>query len=439
MPTRSNTRLPFSLFLALRFLKPKRTFLSIITLISVLGVTLGIMLLIVVMSIMTGFGLELQKKVIGFEAHLMIGRNGILQDWRGIAEKVSATPGVTATAPFVMGPVIVEFQNHRLAPKIRGIDLEREMAITNLKDFIVAGEARLDGDEALLGSEVARALGAGVGDTITLYSPGNIGELMESLHSLETDAADDPSAREEKIGKIKEVILPRELTVTGIFESGRYLYDSEFILVPLHIGQEVYALGDGVHGLGVKTTDPYLAAEYQTAIEKRLDDGAYALTWMDLNRQLFEAIGMERGLLFFLMLCVSIVAGFCIMNTLITVTVLKTREVGIMKALGARTAQIVWVFLAQGIVVGLLGTVSGLGLGLLVVAGRNHLRDALSTVLGIQVFPPEVYEFSQIPAKVIPGDVAVICLCAFVICSLAALVPAWVAARLDPVKALRYE
>ncbi len=433
-------RLPFSLFLALRYLKPKRTFLSIITLISVLGVTLGISLLIVVMSIMTGFGLELQKKVIGFEPHIVLsrvsmGETTILRDWQSLADKVEKVPGVTATAPFVIGPVIVEFDGHRLAPKIRGIEIDRESVISNIKEFIISGEPDLEGDHVLLGSEVARSLHAAVGDTITVYSPRNMGELMDRLNELEDASAD----RAAQVERVREVVLPRELLVTGIFESGRFLYDSEFLMVPLHIGQELYDLEDGVHGLGVKTTNPYQAAVVRENLHTALSEDITAYTWMDMNRQLFDAISMERGLMFFLMLCVSVVAGFCIMNTLITVTVLKTREVGVMKALGAANAQVVWVFLLQGMVVGLLGTLSGLAVGIAVVMQRDLIQQMLSRVLGIEIFPAAVYEFSSIPAKIVPQDVAFICLCAFIICSLAAWLPAWVAARLDPVKALRYE
>jgi lipoprotein-releasing system permease protein len=164
-----------------------------------------------------------------------------------------------------------------------------------------------------------------------------------------------------------------------------------------------------------------------------------ALTWIDLNKQLFDAIRMERNVMFFLLLFIILVAAFGIMNTLITVTVQKTREIGIMKALGARTFQIIGVFLAQGIVVGVFGTLTGLLAGITLVQYRNQVSDWLATTLGIEVFPRSVYQFSEIPAEVVPQDVFIICVSAFVICSLAALIPAWFAARLDPVEALRYE
>jgi lipoprotein-releasing system permease protein len=235
------------------------------------------------------------------------------------------------------------------------------------------------------------------------------------------------------------MILPSQLTVTGIFESGRYLYDSEFLLVPLHIGQELYGLGGSVHGLSVRTVDPDRAAQIREEVRKRIPDTLSCSTWMDMNRQLFDAIAMERHVMFFLLMFIILVAAFGIMNTLITVTVQKTREIGVLKALGARTWQIVSVFLFQGMVVGLIGVASGLVLGMSLIRYRNQVSAWLYSTLGVEIFPRSVYQFNEIPAEVVPTDVALICVSAFVICSLAALIPAWIASRLDPVKALRYE
>jgi lipoprotein-releasing system permease protein len=423
----------FSLFLALRYLRPKRTFLSIITLISILGVTLGVMVLILVISVMTGFERELTRKVIGFDAHLVVSNSGVMEDWPEVMKEVAANKEVTAVAPFVQGPVLVEFQDRRMAPKIRGIDPDLEGKVTNIRDFIIAGTLDLDGDKVVLGSELARTLGANVGDKVNIFSPGNINEILKELDRVEKEG-DKTSA-----SALKQMILPMELEVTGIFESGRYLYDSEFLLVPLHIGQEIYNLGGGAHGLAVKTRDPFLADQVKSELNNSLTPPNLALTWIDLNKQLFDAIRMERNVMFFLLLFIILVAAFGIMNTLITVTVQKTREIGIMKALGARTLQIIGVFMAQGVVVGIFGTLTGLLTGITLVQYRNQVSDWLATTLGVEVFPRSVYQFSEIPAEVIPKDVMIICVSAFVICSLAALIPAWFAARLDPVKALRYE
>ena len=428
--------LPAPLFLAARYLRPKRTFLAVITLISVIGVTLGITVLILVMSVMTGFERELQRKVIGFDAHLLLTDNGLINGWKDLAKSAESAPGVVAAAPFVQGPVIVEFNHQRLAPKIRGIDPEREARVGDLSKFLVSGSLDLSGDSTVIGSELARTLGVKVGDIVTVYSPGNLGEVIDQLDRLKSKPGKSSA---EGIDQLRQMILPTQLTVTGIFESGRYLYDSEFLLVPLHIGQELYGLGGSVLGLSVRTVDPDRAAVIRDEVRKRIPDTLSCSTWMDMNRQLFDAIAMERHVMFFLLMFIILVAAFGIMNTLITVTVQKTREIGVLKALGARTWQIVSVFLLQGMVVGLIGVASGLVLGMSLIRYRNQVSAWLSSTLGVEIFPRSVYQFNEIPAEVVPTDVALICVSAFVICSLAALIPAWIASRLDPVKALRYE
>ena len=425
---------PFSLFLALRYLRPKRTFLSLITVISILGVTIGIMVLILVISVMTGFEEELRRKVLGFDAHLVAGGESVIFDWPAQATQIRAVEGVTGVAPFVQGPVLAEFMGRRLAPKIRAIDPEAEREVTALQDFMVAWELKLECNETVLGSALAGILGVGVGDTITVYSPGNLNEIIDGINAMEQGGDKAKTA-----GQLREMVLPLELTVTGIFSSGRYLYDSEFLLVPLHIGQELYGLGDVVHGLTIKTVQPYEAAAIRTRMEGRVDPALGVSTWMDMNRELFEAIHMERNVMFFILLFIVIVAAFGIMNTLITVTVQKTREIGILKALGARTGQIISVFVGQGIVVGLFGTAIGLGLGIWLVQYRNQVSQWLSGVLGIEIFPQSIYQFAEIPAEIVPSDIAIICASAFAICTVAAVIPAWFAARMDPVKALRYE
>jgi len=426
---------PFSLFLALRYLKPKRTFLSIITLISILGVTLGIMVLIVTISVMTGFRHELQSKILGFEPHIVVqNSSGVLEEWQDVLREVESVRCVVAAAPYVQGPVIAEFGNRRMTPVMRGIDPELEPRITDIAQFIEpGGEFDLSGDNVLVGSAIAAILDIHVGDKITIYAPGNLDTILDAIKEAEKDS--------KALGQVKKLVMPRDLTVTGIFNSGRYDYDVTFLLVPLHVGQELYGMieQDVITGIAVKTADAFRVAAVQEQLKAALPPGVVSETWEQRNKTFFDAVAMERNMMFFLLFFIVIVAGFCIMNTLITVIVQKTREIGIMKALGATTWQIIRVFLYQGMVVGFFGNVTGLALGMTLIQYRNEFKDWLGTLLGQEIFPASIYQFSGIPAKVIPHDVAVICLSAFVACSLAALIPAWFAARLDPVKALRQE
>lgn len=427
----------FSLFLALRYLKPKRTFVSTITLISILGVTLGITVLILVISVMTGFDNELRRKVLGFEPHVVVSNAGMLPDWRELSQTVAATPHVVASAPFVQGPVIAEHEGRIVTPMIRGIRIaDEEKIIDGLRGLVKegAGEFDLSGDSAVVGVDLAASLNVTVGGKITIYAPGNIRNIIDEIKN------EQPGEKSKTLADLKgDLVLPAELTITGIFTSGRYVYDSNVLFIPLHVAQELYSLEGGVHGLAVRVTEPYLASEVKASLNAAIEPPTMAETWIDRNRDLFDAIRLERNVMFFLLLFIVIVAAFGIMNTLITVTVQKTREIGIMKALGATTGQIIWVFLAQGMVVGFFGNITGLACGMALIRWRNEFKEWLAQVLGIQIFPADVYQFSEIPAEVVPHDVAIICLSAFAICSLAALIPAYFAARLDPVKALRYE
>ena len=289
-------KLPFSLFLALRYLKPKRTLISIITLVSVLGVTLGVTVLILVISVMTGFDRELRQKVIDFDAHILVTTEGVMTDWRDLTVKIRNTPGVVATAPYIQGPVIVEFQNRRLAPMIRGIDPAEEEKVIPIRKFIKLGKLDLEGDSTVVGVDLAQKLGLTVGDKLTVYSPGNLGEILDKLKALDQKQG---AEKEKAIDDLREVVLPKELTVTGIFETGQYLHDSEFLLVPVFVGQELYGLGDALHGLTVKTTNPDDVAQVKQGIQKYLKRPEYAQTWIEMNRQYFDAVSLERTVMTF--------------------------------------------------------------------------------------------------------------------------------------------
>ena len=436
---------PFSLFLAFRYLKPKRTFVSVITIISVLGVTLGIMVPVVVLAVMTGFDRSLQRAVLGFEPHLRVVGGDFMRNWREVLPQLEKVPGIIGAAPYVTGAVLVERADEEkqstrtVQAIIRGINIAQEEQLIDLKKFVAPPDAlEMASDEVILGRTLAADLGVEVGDEITIYAPGNISGLVAELRH--TDA--DPNAKPRTLADLKAdggIVIPGPMKVVGLFNSGTNGFDSTFILMPLHNAQELYALKDAVHGIAVKTLDPYHIERVQAAIYEKFQGSVGTVSWYDENRARFDAIRMEKHVMFVIVFFILIVAAFGVMSNTFTFTFTKTHEIGIMKALGASQAQIIWVFLIQGMVVALLGTVFGLGSALTVLAYRNDFRDWLSAKLHIVIFPPSIYEFDGIPAEIVPTEVVIICVGAFAICTLAAFIPAWLASRLDPVKALRAE
>src|SRR5947199_7520744 len=236
---------------------------------------------------MTGFDRELRQKVIDFDAHILVTGEEVITNWRDLAKKIRATPHVVATAPYVQGHVILEHDEQRLAPLIRGIDPEQEEKVIALQKFVKWDSLDLNGDTTVLGVELARQLNVHVGDKVTVYSPGNLSTVLDRIKKLENTNGE---AEKKAIEELREVVLPKDLMVTGIFETGHYAHDSQYLLVPLFIGQELYGLGDALHGITVKTQDPYDVDQVKAEIEKFLDASQDARTWIHMNHQIFEAI-----------------------------------------------------------------------------------------------------------------------------------------------------
>jgi len=412
----------FELELALRYLRPRRTFVSAITLLSLGGVTLGVMVLILVTSVMAGFQRELREKVMGFLAHIEVTNFGVLEQWQEVIADVEKTPGVVAAAPFVNGPVLMEVNNRALTPIVRGIDPEREERVTALARKLVAGEFLVEGEGAVIGERMAMENGLQVGDRLNVLSPWHLAQ-MRRAHEEGREVA----------------LLPTELVVTGIFSTGMYEYDARFILVGLEMGQELYGLGEGVHGIAVRVENPLRADVVSSDLTWALPPPLRAMTWRDQNPTLFAAVAQEQVVMFFLLFFIVIVAALGLMSTLITVTVQKTREIGVLCSLGATRGQIMCIFVGYGLVVGVLGSVLGVVLGLLLVNFRNPVAEWLGRVTGREIFPAEIYGFNMIPAVLDPAGVATIGFSALGLCVLAALLPAWTASRVQPAEALRYE
>ncbi len=422
--------LPFELLLALRYLRPKRTFVSVITLISVLGVTLGVAVLIIVISVMSGFDRQLRDKILGFNTHLkVLPREGVTDDQKRLISIVSSNPLVKATAPFVMGRVLVETQSQggksRVdTPYLRGIDPLLETNISVLPQSIVAGTFEVRNRGLLVGSEFANLMHIDVGDVLTIYSPEELKKMREEHQKGNKDATVRP---------------PDEYEVRGIFDVGYYEYNMSVIMTSLEDAQELYVLGDNVHGLLVMLHDPYQAAVVQAELERQLGIDYRVTTWMEENAGILNALVVEKNVMFYLLFFIMIVAALCILSALITFVVQKTREIGMLKALGATDAQVSLLFLSQSGLVGAFGVCSGYLLGMLAIAYRNEFLRFMNHLTGFELFPRSIYGFAELPALIIPRDVILICGSALVICILGGVIPAWRAGRLKPVEALRYE
>jgi lipoprotein-releasing system permease protein len=412
---------PVELSLALRYLRPRRTFVSIITLLSFGGVAIGVMVLIVVLSVMTGFRERLDEKIIGFNAHITVSADEVIYDSDKLVALIEKQPGVLAAEGVVRGPVLVEFDD-RMAPAfITSAPEDGDNPVLPLKHFVKMGEYELRGDSVVVGREWSRRNSAFPGDQIDIYGPAVIRSIQEQKQHEHVD------------------VLPDTPIVRGVFETGQYSYDSDFLLVSTEMAQHIYGLGEGVQQIAVRVKDLSQVDQVRDELNQVLPKPLIARTWMDDNRDLFNALATERVVMTFILLMVMLVAGFGLCSTLITITVQKSREIGLMKALGANDRQVCSVFLLHSLVVGVIGAISGTALGLLVLHYRNPFRDFLLNRFGIQVFAADVYNQADIPAVVNPVFVAIIAVAAVIICLLAALLPALNAARLAPARALRYE
>ena len=422
-------RLPAELFLALRYLRPKRTFVSVITLISVLGVTLGVAVLIIVISVMTGFDQQLREKILGFSAHLKILHEEVeaMEDYEAVSRIVQSHPQVKAVAPFILGQVMMKTQPSVgkptvSAPYLRGIDLNLEGKVTALTTSLISGELNLEGDDLLVGAELAHRLRLRVGDRVAIYSPRNLEEM------------------EKHKGKENEVaVLPDDYTVRGIFDVGYYEYNANVIVTSLRNAQDLYQLPGQVHGLLVLLRDPYLANKVRGELLPRLGPDFRIASWTEENSQVLTALAVEKNVMFYLLIFIVIVAAFGIMNSQITFVVQKTREIGMLRALGATGWQVRMLFLSQSLIIGFIGVSAGLGLGMLALAYRNEFLHFMNRLTGLELFPASIYAFTELPAIFDAGDIAIICGSALVICVLAGFIPAVAASRLKPVEALRHE
>ena len=446
-----------SLFLALRYLRPKRSFVSIITIISVLGITLGVGVLIVVISVMKGFEVDFRKLLIGFEPHVLMlpePDSGLARapgdpqpsKWQDMRDLALKLPGVTSATPFVAGMVFLKVENHELsAIEIYGMpDKHAEPLVAKLSKQLVKdlqtgkvqGSLDMDGDNIVLSDDLMNSLGLNLGDKVAVISSLSFKRKAEYMLQKEKAEAEHKPVPKEPDGTFTR---EQELTVVGILRgevAGRRAF------MPLTLAQELFELGGHVHGIAVDLADAEGAEKFTAKLRAMQNDDKLPFdwtfdTWVQRHGQKLAAIQDERVMMWFIMSFVILVAAFSVMNTTITVTVQKRREIGILTALGSRVSQIISIFMSQALLVALTGTTLGLAGGLTVLHFRNDIREKMSQWLGHTVFAPEIYGLSELPAFTAPMDIVIICSVSVVLCLAGAFVPAFFAARVDPAVALR--
>jgi lipoprotein-releasing system permease protein len=432
--------LPYEFFIGLRYLKVRKKGISLTTVISISGVTVGVAALIATLAVMTGFKEELREKILGANSHIVISHriHDQFENVEPVIETVTVVPRVVAATPFVMRQVLLSSDTDALGVVLRGIDPAREASVTQIGQNMVAGkldyltQPHLFDQESkhkglfnppentkaavspgiIIGVELASRLGVFPGDMIHVISPVGLsqGGVME-------DAA---------VGLTPKI---RKFRLVGIFNSGMYEYDSALAYVSIREAQKFFKMGNQVSGIQVRVTHIDAAADIAQEIESQLGVSYHARDWFQMNRNLFSALQLEKIVMFIILVLIILVASFNIVSTLTMTVLQKGREIAILKAMGATRKSIMRIFMLEGVLIGSAGVILGLPLGLLIC----------SLLVKFYVLPSDVYYISHLPVQVLPLDVILVSVSAILIGFVATLYPSWQAAKLDPAEALRYE
>ena len=412
---------PFELFLGLRYTRAKRRngFISFISLSSMLGIALGVTALITVMSIMNGFQVELRSRILGMTSHMTITQfDRRLSNWQKLDKEIEGMPHVMGAAPNVMAQGMVTHGGAVQGVMVRGILPTMEPKVSDIASKLISGhlvdlQKRPYG--IILGSETAAKLGVNLGDKITLIAPEGNASPMGFLPRL------------------------KRFTVVGVFHAGMYEYDSGLVLVHLRDAQKLFKLKNRVTGLQLKLDDLFLVHQVRQAIEKKVGAGYIVKDWTQEHANFFRAVNMEKKMMFIVLALIIMVAAFNIVSTMVMVVTDKQRDIAVLRTLGATPLSIQWIFMTQGLVIGLIGGLLGLLGGVSLSLNIHTIVPLIEKTFGFKFFPPDVYYISEVPSHLEWSDVWSVTILAFILTLLATLYPAWRASRVQPAEALRYE
>ena len=409
---------PFEWTIAKRYLLPGKgeAFIALVASISIGVVMLSVAMLVVVMSVMNGFRAELLDKIVGLNGHAIVqAYGGRMDDWENILEEVRATPGVVDASPLIEQPLLTSFNGRVEAIIVRGntaedIDELASKAVSGNFDALQAGASKV-----AIGIRLAENIGARVGDTITIINP---------------------QGRSTPFGTV-----PRQVgyEVAAIFEVGVYDYDGAFVVMPMEDAQTLMLIGDTVGMIEVTVEDADEVGEILEPVQRAVEGKAVVADWKTINATLFEALQVERAAMAFALSFMVLVAAFNILSSLVMLVRAKTRDIAIMRTMGASRQSLMKIFVTTGFTVGAIGTVVGLALGFSILAGRQQIVQAIGALTGQNLWDPQYRFLTTIPSKVDGSEVTMIALLALGLSFLATLYPAWKAANTDPVQVLRYE
>jgi lipoprotein-releasing system permease protein len=407
--------------IAKRYLLPGKGegFIFLVAAISLIAVMLGVAALIVVMSVMNGFRAELFDKIVGLNGHAVIqGYGGQLSDWRDILREARATPGVTEAVPMIERPLMASYEGRVEGVLVRGMQREDILRNQTLRGKVLSGSLatlRPGSGNVAIGARLAEALGANVGGQISLISP---------------------QGRATPFGTVPRIV---SYNISAIFEVGVYDYDKAFVIMPMEDAQTLLMLGDAVEMIEVKTVDADKVGEILAPLGARVATKAVVQDWRSMNASLFEALQVERVVMFVVLSIIILVAAFNILSSLIMLVRAKTRDIAILRTMGATRGAMMKIFMTVGVTIGSLGIVAGLFLGAFFLFFRQSVVNVIQHLTGQNLWDPSIRFLTELPAKTAPLEVIVIVVMAFMLSFLATLYPAWKASNTDPVQVLRYE